>query len=61
MSNTISKADSTVLKGIAVIMIILVHLNFSRTEDFIYVDGKSLFQLLSRISAPVEIFTFLGG
>lgn len=61
MSNTISKADSTVLKGIAVIMIILVHLNFSRTEDFIYVGGLSLIQVLSKISAPVEIFTFLGG
>lgn len=61
MKANISKEDSLILKGIAVIMIILVHINWSRTDDFIFVGGQQFMCLLSKISAPVPIFTFVGG
>lgn len=61
MKTYLSKEDSLILKGIAVVMIIFVHLNWSKMDDFLYIGGKPFMQMISGISAPVEIFTFLGG
>lgn len=61
-----SKYETTKLKGIAILMMLFLHLFNNPSLDhlcthYIYVDGYSLVNFLSRACNPVHFFLILGG
>ena len=57
-----SRTYTQILKGIAFLMMLLVHINFTRTSNFIFLcNGKTLGGWLQDVSTPVTFFLMLGG
>lgn len=61
-----SKDTTLILKGIAILMMIFLHLfnraeYYSLCESFIHIDGTPLVYFIARACNPVGFFCFLSG
>lgn len=61
-----SKAESQMMKGVAILLMIFLHLfnqlpNVDECHNFLYIDGLPLVYILSRATNPVAFFLILGG
>jgi len=63
---TFTKDDTTALKGVAILMMLWLHLFhhadwYSRATPLVFVCGKPLVSWISNATNPVYFFTFLSG
>lgn len=56
-----TKQQTLLLKGLALLMMFFVHINWTNYENLINIGGVPLMSYFAKLSAPVEIFTILGG
>lgn len=61
-----SKEDSQIMKGVAILLMLFLHLfnNINTDEvchNFIFIDGLPLVYILTRAANPVSFFLILGG
>lgn len=66
MENNVSRAETNILKGVAIIMMLWVHLFFKESEvgnytDFNLPNGQPLAYFLTRLCTPVSFFLILSG
>ena len=56
-----TKDDTLLLKGIALLMMLGCHLSSGFGINLIYINGTPLYDIINIIDEPVQIFTILGG
>ena len=66
MENNVSRAETNILKGVAIIMMLWLHLFLKESEvgnyaDFNLPNGQPLAYFLTRLCTPVSFFLILSG
>ncbi len=66
MQNNVSRAETNILKGVAIIMMLWLHLFMNESDmgnyvDFSFSNGQSLAYFLTRLCSPVSFFLILSG
>ena len=56
-----TKEETVLLKGVALLMMLGCHLGSGFGINFIHIGGIPLYDIINRIDVPVQLFTFLGG
>ena len=66
MQNIVSRTETNILKGVAIIMMLWLHLFMNESGmgnyvDFSFSNGQSLAYFLTRLCSPVSFFLILSG
>ena len=56
-----TRQDTQILKGIAMLMMLVVHIWANQLDNWVVVNGHPLWDYLGKMSEPVAFFLFLGG
>ena len=53
--------DTQILKGLAFLMMLVVHICANQLDNWVVINGHTLWEYLGKISEPVAFFLLLGG